>query len=245
VYQVYVRSFADGDGDGIGDLEGLRSRLDHIASLGVDAIWLNPIYPSPQRDHGYDVADYFTIDPVYGDLAGFDRLVADASARGLRVVMDIVPNHCSDQHPWFQAAVAAPAGTDERGRFYFRDGRDGGPPNNWAAAFGGSAWTPLDGGDGQWYLGTFTPYQPTSTTNIPTSRPCSPTSCASGPTAVSRAFGSTPSTPSARRPGCRTPRPSDPASTTRTATTARKVTPCGGGGGRSSTATRRTIPAAT
>jgi alpha-glucosidase len=160
VYQVYVRSFADSDGDGIGDLEGLRSRLDHIASLGVDAIWLNPIYPSPQRDHGYDVADYFTIDPVYGDLAGFDRLVADAAARGLRVVMDIVPNHCSDQHPWFQAAVAARPGSDERGRFYFRDGRDGGPPNNWGAAFGGSAWTPVGSGDGQWYLGTFTPYQP-------------------------------------------------------------------------------------
>jgi alpha-glucosidase len=161
VYQVYVRSFVDADGDGIGDLEGVRSRLDHIAALGVDAIWLNPVYPSPQRDHGYDVADYLDIEPAYGDLAAFDRLVADASTRGLRVLMDIVPNHCSDQHPWFRAALAAAPGSDERARYYFRDGKDGGgPPNNWMAAFGGSVWTPVDGGDAQWYLGTFTPYQP-------------------------------------------------------------------------------------
>jgi alpha-glucosidase len=161
VYQVYVRSFADANGDGIGDLEGLRRRLDYIASLGVDAIWLNPIYPSPQRDHGYDVADYFAIHPAYGDLRGFDRLLADARQRGLRVLMDIVPNHCSDEHPWFQAAIAAPPGSDARDRFYFRDGNGvDTPPNNWAAAFGGSAWTRVDGGDGQWYLGTFTPYQP-------------------------------------------------------------------------------------
>src|SRR5918999_1413200 len=119
VYQVYVRSFADTDGDGIGDLEGVRSRLDHIVSLGVDAIWLNPIYPSPQRDHGYDVADYFDIDPAYGDLDRFDRLVADATERGLRVLMDIVPNHCSDEHAWFRAALAAAPGSDERARFYF------------------------------------------------------------------------------------------------------------------------------
>jgi alpha-glucosidase len=161
VYQVYVRSFADSDGDGIGDLEGVRRRLDHIVDLGADAIWLNPINPSPQRDHGYDVADYFGIEPAYGDLAGFDRLVADAATRGLRVLMDIVPNHCSDQHPWFRAAVAAAPESDERARFYFRDGKgDGDPPNNWQAAFGGSAWTFVDGDDSQWYLGTFTPYQP-------------------------------------------------------------------------------------
>src|SRR5262245_38621181 len=113
VYQVYVRSFADANGDGIGDLEGLRRRLDYVASLGVDAIWLNPIYPSPQRDHGYDVADYFAIHPAYGDLREFDRLLADARERGLRVLMDIVPNHCSEQHPWFQAAITAPPGSDE------------------------------------------------------------------------------------------------------------------------------------
>jgi alpha-glucosidase len=162
VYQVYVRSFADTDGDGIGDLEGVRRHLDYVAALGADAIWLNPVYPSPQRDHGYDVADYFAIDSVYGDLEDFDRLVADAAAHGLRVLMDIVPNHCSDQHPWFQAALASAAGSDARARFYFRDGRqEGGPPNNWPAAFGGSAWTPVGGDDDpQWYLGTFTPYQP-------------------------------------------------------------------------------------
>jgi alpha-glucosidase len=161
VYQVYVRSFADADGDGIGDLAGLRSRLDHIAGLGADAIWLNPVYPSPQRDHGYDVADYFAIEPAYGDLAGFDELVAAATSHGLRVVMDIVPNHCSDRHSWFRAALAAAPGSDERARFYFRDGRGVDvPPNNWPAAFGGSAWTPVGGEDRQWHLGTFTPYQP-------------------------------------------------------------------------------------
>lgn len=163
VYQVYVRSFSDSDGDGIGDLEGLRRNLDHIARLGVDAIWLNPVTPSPQRDHGYDVADYVDIDPVYGDLVAFDRLVADATTRGLRIVMDIVPNHSSDQHPWFRAAIASREGSDERARFWFRDGRGlggGEPPNNWAATFGGSVWTRVAEPDGQWYLGTFSPYQP-------------------------------------------------------------------------------------
>ena len=161
VYQVYVRSFADADGDGIGDLEGLRRRLRHIASLGVDAIWLCPVYPSPQRDHGYDVADYFDVDPLYGDLSSFDELVADANARGLRVLLDMVPNHCSDQHPWFQSALVRPPGSDERARFWFRDGGStGGEPNNWAAVFGGSVWTPVGGDDPQWYLATFTPYQP-------------------------------------------------------------------------------------
>ena len=159
VYQVYVRSFADADGDGVGDLEGLRRRLGHVAALGADAVWLCPVYPSPQRDHGYDVADYIGIDAVYGDLAAFDRLVATAREHGLRVLMDVVPNHCSDQHPWFQEALAAAPGSDERARFWFRDGRDG-PPNNWPAVFGGSVWTPVGGDDPQWYLGTFTPYQP-------------------------------------------------------------------------------------
>ena len=160
VYQIYVRSFADSDGDGIGDLDGIRARLDHLVELGVDAFWLNPCYPSPQLDHGYDVADYTDIEPDYGDLATYDRLVTEATARGLRVVMDVVPNHCSSEHPWFRAALAAPRGSSERARFYFRDGRNGGtdPPNNWHAVFGGSAWTPV--GDGQWYLGTFTPHQP-------------------------------------------------------------------------------------
>jgi alpha-glucosidase len=162
VYQVYVRSFADGDGDGVGDLEGLRRRLDHVADLGVDAIWLCPIYPSPQRDHGYDVADYVDIEPQYGDLAAFDRLVADARERSIHVVLDVVPNHCSDRHPWFQAALRAGPGSPERARFWFRPGRGDppGPPNNWTAAFGGSVWTPVGGDDPDWYLGTFTPYQP-------------------------------------------------------------------------------------
>lgn len=161
VYQVYVRSFADANGDGLGDLEGLRGRLDHIAALGVDAIWMTPIFPSPQLDHGYDVADYFAIDPIHGDLAAFDRLVADANALGLRVLLDIVPNHCSREHPWFLEALAAAPGSDARARFYFRDGKaDGSPPNNWRAIFGGSVWTPVGGDDPQWYLGTFTPYQP-------------------------------------------------------------------------------------
>ncbi len=161
VYQIYVRSFRDADGDGVGDLAGVIERLDHIAALGVDAIWLNPVYPSPQHDHGYDVSDYFEIDRAYGDLATFDRLVAAAHERGLRVLMDIVPNHCSDQHPWFQAALHGPPGSDERARFYFRDGGDGGgAPNNWKAVFGGSVWTAVGGDDHQWYLGTFTPYQP-------------------------------------------------------------------------------------
>jgi alpha-glucosidase len=165
VYQVYVRSFADSDGNGIGDLEGITAHLDHIGALGADALWLNPCYPSPQRDHGYDVSDYTAIHGEYGTLATFDRLVAEARARGMAVIMDVVPNHCSSEHPWFMAAVAAAPGSPERARFYFRDGRgpDGAqPPNNWMAAFGGPAWTRVndDPADGQWYLGTFTPHQP-------------------------------------------------------------------------------------
>jgi alpha-glucosidase len=166
VYQLYLRSFADSDGDGRGDLEGIRQRLDHLADLGVDAIWLNPCYPSPQMDHGYDVADYFDIDPDYGDLATFDALVAEARARDIRVLMDIVPNHCSSEHAWFLDAVAAGRGSAARERFIFRDGRgaDGDePPNNWRAAFGGPAWTRVtepDGSPGQWYLHTFSPWQP-------------------------------------------------------------------------------------
>ena len=167
VYQVYVRSFADSNADGVGDLAGIRNRLDHLVALGVDAIWLNPCYPSPQRDHGYDVADYFAIHDEYGDLTTFDALLADARDRGIKILMDLVPNHCSSDHAWFRAALAAPAESIERARFYFRDGRPsddgsdshGNPPNNWMAAFGGSAWTRVEGGD-QWYLGTFTPHQP-------------------------------------------------------------------------------------
>ena len=165
VYQIYVRSFADGNGDGVGDLDGIRQRLDHVSALGVDAIWLNPCYPSPQRDHGYDVADYFGIHDEYGDLETFDALLAEAARRGLRVLMDLVPNHCSSEHEWFRAALAAEPGSPERARFYFRDGRPdgddphGAPPNNWTAAFGGSSWCRV-GDSAQWYLATFTPHQP-------------------------------------------------------------------------------------
>ncbi|MEM9042119.1 MAG: alpha-amylase family glycosyl hydrolase, partial [Actinomycetota bacterium] len=167
VYQVYVRSFADSDGDGIGDLPGIRSRLDQLAALGIDAIWLNPCFPSPQRDHGYDVSDYFGIHDEYGTLDDFDELLAAARERGIKILMDLVPNHCSSEHEWFRAALNAPSGSPERARFFFRDGLPnddgdphGAPPNNWAAAFSGSAWTRASDDDPQWYLGTFTPHQP-------------------------------------------------------------------------------------
>lgn len=166
IYQVYLRSFADGDGDGVGDLAGLRARLPYLAELGVDGLWLNPCYFSPQRDHGYDIADYMSIDPSYGDMADFDALVADAHGLGLRVIMDMVANHCSDQHAWFRAALAARPGSPERDRFVFRDGRgDRGelPPNNWQSVFGGPAWTRVreaDGAPGQWYLHSFDSGQP-------------------------------------------------------------------------------------
>jgi len=166
VYQLYLRSFADGDGDGIGDLAGVRSRLDHIERLGVDAIWLNPCYESPQRDHGYDISNYFRIDPAYGTLDEFEGLVRDAGSRDIRVLMDMVANHCSSDHEWFQAACFAEPGSNERARFHFADGRgvDGSePPNNYGSVFGGSAWTRVtepDGTLGQWYLHLFDSSQP-------------------------------------------------------------------------------------
>jgi alpha-glucosidase len=168
-YQIYPRSFADGNGDGTGDLVGVRERLDHLVSLGVDAIWLSPFYRSPMVDGGYDVADPCDVDPLFGTLADFDDLVADAHARGIRVTVDMVPNHLSDQHPWFTAAVAAGPGSPERERFIFRPGRgsDGSqPPNNWPSVFGNAAWTRMppttrDGRpDGEWYLHLFAPEQP-------------------------------------------------------------------------------------
>jgi alpha-glucosidase len=172
VYQVYPRSFADSDGDGVGDLEGLRGRLDYLADLGVDAIWLTPFYPSPLHDGGYDVADYRDVDPRLGTLAGFDALLADAGARGIRVIVDIVPNHCSWDHPLFRAALAAGPGGKERELFIFRPGRgpDGSqPPNNWPSAFGGPAWDRARevpgqpggaGPDDDWYLHLFDVSQP-------------------------------------------------------------------------------------
>ncbi len=158
LYQVYVRSFADSDGDGVGDLEGIRSRLGHLRELGVDGIWLTPFYPSPGIDHGYDVSDYVDVDPRFGTLASFDALIADAHELGLRVVVDIVPNHTSSEHVWFRNALADPAHPD-RQRYFFRPGQDGGPPNGWTSAFGGSAWT-LDERSGEYYLHFFAPEQP-------------------------------------------------------------------------------------
>ncbi|MGW2275465.1 alpha-amylase family glycosyl hydrolase [Streptomyces yangpuensis] len=159
IYQVYVRSFADSDGDGIGDLRGVRSRLPHLARLGVDAVWLTPFYVSPQADGGYDVADYRAVDPLFGDLADADELVRAAHALGLRVIVDVVPNHTSERHPWFRAALAGEPGARER--YLFRRGRgaDGDlPPNDWESIFGGPAWTRV--ADGEWYLHLFAPEQP-------------------------------------------------------------------------------------
>jgi alpha-glucosidase len=160
-YQVYVRSFADADGDGVGDLRGITARLPHLADLGVDALWITPFYTSPQKDHGYDVADYCDVDPLFGDLAAADDLLASAHALDLKVIVDLVPNHTSDQHAWFRAALAAAPGSPERARYLFRDGRgeDGSePPNNWQSVFGGPAWTRVP--DGQWYLHLFDATQP-------------------------------------------------------------------------------------
>ncbi|MFC5380830.1 glycoside hydrolase family 13 protein [Aquipuribacter nitratireducens] len=166
IYQVYPRSFADGDGDGIGDLPGITSRLPKLAELGVDAVWLSPFYPSPQNDAGYDVSDYRDVEPIFGTLADADTMIATAHDLGLRVVVDVVPNHTSSEHAWFRAALAAAPGSPERARFHFRDGRgEAGelPPNNWASVFGGRAWTRVteaDGSPGQWYLHLFDSTQP-------------------------------------------------------------------------------------
>jgi alpha-glucosidase len=166
IYQIYPRSFADSNGDGIGDLPGITSRLDAIAELGVDAIWLSPFYPSPQKDAGYDVADYCGVDPLFGTLDDFAALEAKARELGLRVIVDIVPNHSSDQHPWFQAALAAGEGSAERDHYIFRDGKGSSgelPPNNWESVFGGPAWTRVakpNGTPGQWFLHLFDTSQP-------------------------------------------------------------------------------------
>ena len=161
VYQIYPRSFADGDGDGVGDLEGVRRHLDHLAWLGVDAVWLSPFYRSPMADFGYDVADFCDVDPLFGDLETFDRLLEEVHGHGLRVVVDLVPNHTSDQHPWFQASRRS-RDDPKRDWYVWRDG--GGPdepPNNWLGAFidGGRAWT-WDEPTEQWYLHQFLPQQP-------------------------------------------------------------------------------------
>jgi alpha-glucosidase len=166
VYQVYVRSFADANGDGTGDLAGVRSRLPYLRDLGVDALWFNPWYPSPMADSGYDVADYRSIDPTFGTLEEAEQLIRAALHLGIRTIVDVVPNHVSDQHPWFRGALDAPIGSDERARFWFRPGAgEHGeiPPNGWQSIFGGPAWTRTkdsDGVPGEWYLHLFAPEQP-------------------------------------------------------------------------------------
>ena len=166
IYQIYPRSFADGNGDGIGDLDGVRGRLAYLVKLGVDAIWFTPWYVSPLADGGYDVADYRAIDPAFGTLAEAESLIAEARALGIRTIVDVVPNHVSDQHPWFRSALETGSGSAERERFWFRPGHGTGggePPNQWLSIFGGRAWTRTTdpgGRPGEWYLHLFSPQQP-------------------------------------------------------------------------------------
>jgi alpha-glucosidase len=159
VYQIYPRSFQDGNGDGVGDLAGIRKRLDYLAALGIDAIWISPIFPSPMADFGYDVADYCGIDPLFGSLADFDALLAEAHARELKVILDFVPNHTSDRHPWFMQSRAS-RDNPKRDWYIWRDAKpDGSPPNNWISHFGGPAWE-FDESTGQYYLHSFLREQP-------------------------------------------------------------------------------------
>src|ERR1700712_471025 len=173
IYQIYIRSFADGNGDGTGDLAGVRSRLSYLRDLGVDAIWFTPWYTSPLADGGYDVEDYFGIDPAFGDLEQAEALIREALALGIRTIIDIVPNHISDQHPWFKAALASEPGSPERERFWFRPGRGANGdemPNHWVSNFQGDTWTRTmkpDGTPGEWYLHLFTPEQPDLNWNHP------------------------------------------------------------------------------
>lgn len=173
IYQVYVRSFADGDGDGTGDISGVRARLPYLKALGVDAIWFNPWYVTPMADGGYDVEDYRRIDPRFGTLEEAELLISEALALGIRTIIDIVPNHISARHPWFQQALAAGPGSAERERFWFHPGRgEGGDeiPTHWVSSFQGSTWTRTtnpDGTPGEWYLHLFTPEQPDLNWNHP------------------------------------------------------------------------------
>lgn len=166
MYQIYPRSFADSNVDGVGDLRGIIDHLDYIESLGVNGIWLGPVMVSPQADHGYDVSDYRDIDPIFGDLSDMDDLIAACHDRGLKITLDFVPNHTSSEHPWFRAAVAAGPGSPERDRYLFRPGRgEHGelPPNNWRSVFGGPSWTRItesDGSPGEWYYHLFAAEQP-------------------------------------------------------------------------------------
>ena len=159
IYQIYPRSFQDSNGDGIGDLDGIRQRLDYVESLAVDAIWLSPIYPSPMHDFGYDVADYTAVNPMFGTMADFDALLADVHDRGMKLILDLVPNHTSDEHDWFTESRSS-RDNPKRDWYIWRDpAPDGGPPNNWLSFFGGPAWT-FDEQTGQYYLHQFVTQQP-------------------------------------------------------------------------------------
>jgi alpha-glucosidase len=166
IYQIYPRSFADSNGDGIGDLKGITSKLSSLADLGIDAIWCSPLTKSPQKDAGYDVSDYRDIDPLFGNLEDFDDLVRAAAEHGIRIIMDLVPNHSSDMHPWFQEALSSAPDSSARNHYLFRDGKGASgeiPPNNWESVFGGNAWTRVteaNGELGQWYLHIFDSSQP-------------------------------------------------------------------------------------
>ena len=166
IYQIYPRSFADASGDGIGDLKGIEQKLDSLAALGIDAVWLSPFFKSPQKDGGYDVADYIDVDPLFGTLQDFDSMLAKAHSLGLRVMIDLVPNHTSDRHQWFQKALSSEPGSPERKFYHFKDGLgENGelPPNNWVSMFGGPAWTRVkekDGTPGQWFVHLFDSSQP-------------------------------------------------------------------------------------
>jgi len=166
IYQIYPRSFADANGDGIGDLKGIEQKLDSLSGLGIDAVWLSPFFTSPQKDAGYDVANYVDVDPLFGTLADFDSMLSKAHSLGIRVMIDLVPNHTSDQHQWFQKALASKASSPERELYHFKDGLGVNgelPPNNWVSMFGGPAWTRViekDGTPGQWFVHLFDSSQP-------------------------------------------------------------------------------------
>lgn len=193
IYQVYPRSFQDSNGDGVGDLPGILHRLDHLESLGVDALWVSPIYPSPMADFGYDVSDYTGIHPLFGTMEDFDRLLAELHRRGMKLILDFVPNHSSDRHPWFQASRSS-RDDPKRDWYIWRDpAPDGGPPNNWLSEFGGGAWE-WDAATGQYYYHAYLKEQPDlSGATRRCARPCS-TRCASGSTVGWTGSGWTPST---------------------------------------------------
>ncbi len=168
VYQIYPRSFKDSNGDGVGDLRGIIEKLDYIKSLGVDAVWLNPIYKSPNDDGGYDISDYYSIQPEFGYMQDFDELLAGLHQRGLKLIMDLVLNHSSDEHPWFEESKKA-KDNPYRDYYFWRPGKDGGPPNNWPSFFGGSAWQ-YDETTDEYYLHLFSRKQPDLNWENPTLR---------------------------------------------------------------------------